>query len=1435
MLVPPFGSRVSAAGMPNAAKPPMTPQHERLLSLIEYAQHSARLAARPAATIAEHKGFALFEDKAQGKPALYFNEFDGASGREVWLRVERLREGTPPPCTVELLKPWLVLSRNPQDVPNLRKVAEQSLVVEAERRSSLPPMQSGTAPTVSASSTSFSEYPRREAVSAALQTYLTTVWKPWSDEEKRRREVIRLYAELFTLRQQLEGGIVETPFELVWGIGIGVWNCNGTVVRYPLVTQLVEVSLNEATADIEINPRQLAPRLEVDWYASVDNPGLQSLEKTAKEFFATCTNSFSPYDPSTFEALLRSAVTHLDPSGEYWPDRTWAGNRALPESESKLRITNTWVLFARPRMSSLFIRDLDNFKSKLTDGSKEITLPRAVAQVVTEPSTGNPDLILPSFRGVSGITGGQSNANTIADLYFPKPFNDEQVRILQLLERADGVVVQGPPGTGKTHTIANIISHYLANGKRVLVTSMKEPALGVLRDALPVDIQSLAISLLSSEHEGMKQFEHAIQRIASEVQSLDRSSTRREISQLDRNIDSLHAQLASTDREIEHWAQLNLTAISIDGEEVSPSEAATEVTQLGNSYEWLTDELNVGKESGPQFNHDDIVKLRNARRLLGPDIDYLGAFFPELSDLPTWETILQVHEDLCRLAKIDQSIQAGALVPVTKQDDQLQSFATELLNEIEEVRRLSALISRASGGWAMSFKQRLEQGEFRPEHLTLLDSLGQEVEKLNEARVAFITCPVHVPMPAPFSPEAVAAISNLTEGKSPFAAFGLFAKPQHKDFVSGVRLLERQPTTGAEWSHVLRFLRAQDASREMVIRWNALAAELRIPPVNGGHGDPVPAVLESYEVCQNSRALVKTEARLMHKARELAPLSSLATCKDGVADSVLAEFEAMLHRHLERYRLREAQTFGQRMLQRIDGRSGAISEGMRHFATATVGSTNVSTYQLQQLWTEIVQELSRVHRLRSHLDVVADVTALIQASGASLWADELRHAGARDEIILSNNWKDAWRCRRLCNHLNAIDKQHELQRLSAERKKLEAQLSTAYKDAIVKRTWLRLAENASPSIRAALQAYLNAVQKIGKGTGKRAVRYREDARHAAALANPAVPCWIMPHYRVSESLPSDLGCFHLVIIDEASQSDLTALPALLRAQQVLIVGDDKQVSPDAVGLEEEKVRSLMQRFLGTQIPTVRAQLSPERSIYDLFKVVFAASTVMLKEHFRCVAPIIEYSKREFYDHQLRPLRSARPSERLDPPLIDVVVEDGYRNGDINRPEVRFIVDEIKTIVENEVFRNRSIGVVSLLGDKQSFEVWQALTEELGTELMERHRIACGDARTFQGKERNIMFLSMVCAPNEGRIAPLVRDTFSQRFNVAASRAQDRMYLVRSVELEHLSNADRLRRGLISHFSSPFMRDESKAEELRSCASRHLSATSSTSWLREAIP
>ena len=202
----------------------------------------------------------------------------------------------------------------------------------------------------------------------------------------------------------------------------------------------------------------------------------------------------------------------------------------------------------------------------------------------------------------------------------------------------------------------------------------------------------------------------------------------------------------------------------------------------------------------------------------------------------------------------------------------------------------------------------------------------------------------------------------------------------------------------------------------------------------------------------------------------------------------------------------------------------------------------------------------------------------------------------------------------------------------------------------------------------ALQQYMAAIRGIGAGTGVRSVRHRANARKAMLRANEAVRCWIMPHWRVSESLPSDLALFDLVILDEASQNNMWALPEILRGKKLLVVGDNKQVSPSAIGMKEADIKLLQSRFL-RDFPFGDV-LSPERSVYDLACVMFASDLVWLREHFRCVEPIIEFSNHLCYGGEIKCLRVPTATERITPPLVDVYVKDGARDGrgKVNRVE-----------------------------------------------------------------------------------------------------------------------------------------------------------------------
>jgi very-short-patch-repair endonuclease len=1393
-------------------------QNERLAALIEFAKQTALLKKTPLQNFSQHKDFTRTEERIKGLPGVTFNcqesEFD-----EVWLRLDRLHETRPPVPESKLLNLWIDLPRAPNKEPSLKTHAVRQSLIDIGALAVAPPAEpdaeSGVAKEkVESVVISLEDFPDRELLKGQLKSYVEVVWRPWAEREKEVRKSIALYSELFMLSQKMQGNLVDSQLELVWGVGVALWTLPAGSLTYPLLTQLVEISLNETTMALEIRPRLSEPRLEVDIYASMDNPGVAKLVDTSKKFFESTGGVLNPFEPSTFEPLLQSAATFLDASGTYWPTQTTADDRGLPKATENLVVTDTWVLMARPRTSNLLVQDLERFEAKLA-GENLGPLPNAVLSLVTEPSSENEDVTLPPFRGlsvVSGSGGGTgARGGAVAELYFPMAYNDEQVQIVQMLEAHDGVVVQGPPGTGKTHTIANVICHYLALGKRVLVTSMKDPALSVLQEKLPESIRPLAISLLTSEAEGMKQFEFAINKIASEVTRIDRSVYRREIEQIDGQIDVLHGRIAKTDKEIANWASLNLDKVQIDEESLTPVEVAEDVAVNRNEVAWFPDVLTIEASHKPQFGNAEVSALREARLAVGLDLVYLGKRVPQIGDFPETGKLLQVHQDLSRLCELKAQESDGVVPCLVSTSPETVQAAMATTSKVSNLRLLHQEIDNAHQAWTSGLQQHLRRSS-KNEILDLFLTLKDEILAALDSRKQFLAKPVTLAEGFEANLELVEAVNNLSQGKKPFGLAGMFGKSEPKRLLDSVVVVSAKPASTADWEHVLHFIKFLQLSKSLLVRWNTLADEISLPRF-----EPKPERLVAagmaIDLYNKVASSIADEFEVVTAVQPLLPNWPKAV-QTPYTKELLGEVEAIFQHHLTRHRLAETWVVKESFLKALFGCEGDITEQLREFLNKRLGSPECADSDIQAEWSKLMEELRRVHSLAGSLKTVADVTQLIESSGAKQWAFKLRrdpYPGAQD-ALLPDNWREVWRLCRLVNFVDKIDGRHELKRLSKLRMDLERDLAKLYQEAVNKRTWLKLSENATHDVRAALEAYRSAIKKIGKGTGIRAGRYRQDARFAAERANGAIPCWIMPHYRICESLPASFGCFDLVIIDEASQSDLTALPAILRAKKVLIVGDDKQVSPEGVGLEEEKIRNLMARFLANQVDIYRPQMSPERSIYDLFKVVFAKSAVMLREHFRCVAPIIEYSKREFYNHELKPLRMPKASERLDPPLVDIYVTDGYRNKDINLPEARFIVDEIRTIVENRAFDGRTIGVVSLLGNEQALKVMQMLNDELGEQVVTQYKITCGDARTFQGKERDIMFLSMVASP--GHAHAQTQDMVAQRFNVAASRARDRMYLVRSIQSEELSQADQLRSKLIQHFQAPFFQGEEQLENLR---------------------
>lgn len=1393
----------------------MTLQQRRLVALVDYAQQLMRTRSRVVSNVADHGSFLLFDHQAGAIEGVRLNDGGADGDDEIWLSVPHPPgPEVPPQSDSPWLAPWLNVGAAMLVAPQLATEIEGAALIAAgtHRDAGKPAASLAEAadPTVNPRSrVRLADYGFRAQVETQHARYLETVWTIWAEAERKRRRLSHLYIKLFTLQQELAGALIEGQLELVWGMGLGVARKSGTAFAYPLVTRLVDLSFDAGSQAAEVRPRDLDPRLELELFAQAEGPAAAEAEKAAEDFLANAAEPLSPFEPSTYEPLLAIARRCLGAG----PAAADAPN--APEiADEDLKITSAWVLFARPRSTNVTMQDLERFREVLNGLDEDAELPEAVAALVTEPVTENAPLTLPAYRGVSAAyhESGAPESAEARDLFFPKPFNDEQARIVQLLETSDGVVVQGPPGTGKTHTIANIICHWLANGRRVLVTSMRDPALAVLRDQLPEAIRPLAISLLAAEQDGVNQFEHSIQKIASEVQSLDALALGREIARLEETIDAFHGRLKRIDIDLGRWAKLNLSRVDLGGESIDPQDAAAEVLQNTGQFEWIPDALGVGPQYAPRFIGGDIALLREARRQLGGDIDYAGNVLPLPADFPDTVQLVRAHDELQRFTALIAQARASELPALAGSGTEAIAQVRALTERIARVKALRDDIAALRLPWPDEVVERMKRGE-PGQAFAMLDALAFEIEQAAAQRVRSLARPVVVPEMAETDAGFLQAVTNLAQGRRAFGLSSLFGKSEAGKLLDLVRVSGAPPTQRADWQGVLDHLALQKKRRALTARWNALAPEFGFQSVLSIDAKGRLSANSQIAMYAKVKWAAREEVGLSHAAMNLFPAWPRAAFA-GLDAVALAEVENALSHHLNKYQLGQISGVLEGLHRALEGKRGKIVDGLREFLARTLGNLALDESALLAQWSGLMAELVRLHALAGPLGIVNEVTASIAESGAPKLAQRLRQAvqGDEDKALPETLLRD-WRLRRLATHLQAIDAQEEFKKLSAARAGIEHDLARAYHNLVVKRTWLKLAENATPSVRAALQAYLNAIQRIGKGTGKRAFRYRRDARFAAAEAHRAVPCWIMPHHRVCESLPAQLGCFDLVVIDEASQSDLSALPVLLRARKLLIVGDDRQVSPQAIGLEEERVKALMQRHLSEQVPLYRAQMSPDRSIYDLAKVVFAHSGVMLKEHFRCVAPIIEYSKREFYAHELRPLRLARSSERLDPPLQDYLIGDARRDNGVNRAEVEFIVGEIKALAADPKLRRRSVGVVSLLGEEQAVRTWERLTEELGPDVMRRHAVTCGDARLFQGRERDIIYLSMVSAPNDVG-APLSRNTFAQRFNVAASRARDRMILVRSVELHHLSESDRLRRSLITHFARPFSEEPVRVTDLR---------------------
>ncbi|MGP9820041.1 AAA domain-containing protein [Salinarimonas sp. NSM] len=1402
---------------------------ERLSGLVHFAAELLKAREKTTMRLAEY-GLGVFHQKEIADlPGIRF-------GRdETWLAIDRLRP-TEGPGPDPIFDGWVVGDlddpvRGPRledrvalvvTVEEASDLAEAGILEEADvhpyrTRAERQQDEDGNDVDPPVSATHVYVVLRTERMpewQALFDEWKARRWQPWADSERPRRRTIALYQVLYRLHSLMQAGSDSNVPEVVWGIGVARWEPEELPqIDMPLIEKPCELLLEE-DGTLVVGPRSLPAVVNLRPFRAIElaeaDRAQGPLSSQVDARAADPDVPLHPHDPVSFEDILIGAANRLSSSARFVPAVEVPLGEKLPLPAGELAVYGTWVIYARPRSEDLRQQDLRRIEQEIRKASED-RLQKPLVGLVKPPSDEKIDagvnLVDWGFtrtefgtendsRNGGGAGAGRGSGGGVrgepepavakrSAYFFPLPFNAEQAEIVDTLEREDIAVVKGPPGTGKTHTIANVIAHYMATGRRVLVTARTAEAIAAVQDKLPAELRTMTIAVVHSDREGAKQLEEAVQALAGEAASAQTHEIERRIIEIQDEIVRLEQEIVGIDASLGDIARANLGAVDYSGTDYLPMDLARVLAEEEPQFAWFTDRP-AADGSGTRLGElvDRIVQLRSD---LGGDLVYLGSSFPAPEVLPKTAdlTAAMRHEASRKLAAAEDYSGAPLLVLDTLEDERRAREAHVHLIKI------SAEISQFSPS-ASHLYARLVEEELAGGHAGPVRGWIDRVVELAVFRARISPQPIRIPDfgSGERAEKLEMAVARLAAGEKPFGfAAALFAQDL-KRTLDEVRIGDAAPRTPEDWSRVKAYRRWRAEHDRFFAQWNE---EPRLPRLADDPDEFLAAVKRLREEFERACDLAAAAPTICQVVSSLFPygLDVDKAVRSGDLAPILFAFRANLKDDADR-----THPALETMRNIADSGRGPLFDNMADLARAIAEGTCTEP-EIVEARAALTRELQHLAGRSKALEEFSACLELLAKLGAPAWAKRLADPSLDTREIVRPDWEKAWAWAAARHRIDGILGLENPATLSARKAELVTRRARRFERLIRERTLRGLKGHLTDKIKQALVLFTTAMRNLGAGTGQSAHRWRRQIREAALDAAPAAPVWIMPEYRVAEQLPATLGSFDLVVLDEASQSDVTALGALARGKKWLVVGDEQQVSPSSVGMPQAQIDALRAQYL--RHITIRNAIDQDTSIFDIASMMFPSAHVMLREHFRCVAPIIQFSTR-FYGGRLIPLRIPKASERLDPPLIDIFVADGVYKSKWNPQERDVIVEEIAKIVTDPAMRHRTIAVISLVGSVQAEQVERALISHpmIGHEAIERHRIICGDSRTMQGQERDIVFLSMVQA---GKVPALTARSMAQRFNVAMSRGRDRVYLVRSLAVSQLKAED-LKRQVIEHFAQP---------------------------------
>jgi very-short-patch-repair endonuclease len=1201
------------------------------------------------------------------------------------------------------------------------------------------------------------------------------LWKEWAANERPARQAMKVFETLYELygHIQREGERVE----LMLGDSILNWQIEGREIYYPVLLMPVQLEFDAEVPEFRIVDTGANPQLYTAAFrhgADIDINNLANLQDEWSK------GGFHPLGGDDTSGFLRRLVVTLSPHGDF------IGEKLPQERSLHPVIGRSPLIFLRQRTLG-FALALDRI---LEDIPNRKDLPSFLTRIVgIDLSDGKGEIPEKEYTELPG--------SEPEEILFSKPWNKEQLKIAERLESCGAVLVQGPPGTGKTHTIANLIGHFLAQGKSVLVTAHTSKALRVLRDKIVEPLRPLCVSVLDNDLESRKQLEEAVWHINEQLSRGDART-------FEEKAKDLSAQRNQLKREIQTLQQRLLDAVGseyrplvLGGESYDPSEAARLVAKGKGVHDWIPGPVEPGQPL--PLSIPELVELYQTNAVVTPEEER-----ELLCGLPSPEKLMSPERfsELSGILSHQLNSLSSEFWDDEKKGQEIVGYLDELAKEAKEIGK--ELLEAED--WELAAVDSGTKGKAYYEPWNNLIKLLGDIEELKaNSQELFILHRPRLAENISFEEQERLAIELVEEAsrRGSIGGLSLIFRPAWRRFIQNAKVASGQPSKIQHFQALAALARLSRLRSELILRWDYLVVRYGGPELDKQSEEPERAAVQR---------LGRIQRLLEFSDKRLSPLIEKLKSYDFDWDAFIKQREP------ESSPFEELRTLGKVLMEELPEIIESRISNIRHYwARVEIENLEKVLREILKLNKSIIvtrlykavknldaenystayEKLLDLYRRKVHLKRREELLTKLEQFAPG-WAAAIRaRQGVHGKAELPGDPVEAWRWRQLEEELKRRTSVSvsELQELIVRRTEALRQITA---ELIKCKAWAAQLKRTTLEQQQALMGWLGIVKKLGKGYTKLAPYLRAEAARKLNIARDAVPVWIMPLSRVVEQFDPKTTHFDVVIIDEASQCDSLALTALYLADKVVVVGDHEQVSPEGIGQELERIKSIIAEFL-KDIPNA-ILYDGRRSIYDIARESFGG-TIMLVEHFRCVPEIIQFSNHLSYNGSIRPLRESGKVP-LKPHVVPYRVQGAIVERKINKKEAIELASLLIAALKHPAYENKTFGVISLVGEEQARYIDSLLRRYLSEQEYKGRNILCGTAAQFQGDERDVVFMSLIDASTGTPLPLRETDRFKQRFNVAASRAKDQMWVVYSLDPYNDLKEGDLRRRLIEYALDP---------------------------------